>query len=173
MVKLSSTTILLGFIALTCASCQPGQTIDLSVPVTPTPSAASRPNCPRCGMVSHLPTSTAIPPIPQTPGVLDCKAIVKAHQCSTAEDWGGAKLLLRGSEFYYTGRVTSVTEMDVVHMSGSLCHITLHNVPPDVAVELSKGQLIEGYGTIASIGYYLGEAVDVEVNPDLLFVREP
>lgn len=171
MIKHISIAILFGLIVLTCASCLLGQTLDLSVPVTLTPSATSRPNCLRCGIVSHLPTSTAIPHIPQTPGVLDCAAIVQAHQDSTAEDWGGAKLLLRGSEFYYTGRVTSVTETDAVHMSGSLCHITLHNVPHDVAVSLTKGQLIEGYGTIASISYYLGEDVDVEVNPDLLFVR--
>jgi len=88
-IKLSSIAILFGFIALTCASCQPGQTMYLSVPVTPNPSATSRPNCPVCGMVSHLPTSTAIPPIPQKPGVLDCKAIVKAHQDSTTDDWEG------------------------------------------------------------------------------------
>jgi hypothetical protein len=106
-----------------------------------------------------------------TPGVLDCADIVKAHSECTAADWEGAKLLLRGAEYYYTGTVFSVTEHDEVHLTGSLCHVTLHHVPHEIAVNLSHGQFIEGYGTIASIGFNRGEDVDVEANPDSIFVH--
>jgi hypothetical protein len=106
-----------------------------------------------------------------TPGVLDCAEIVKAHSESTAADWEGAKILLRGAEYYYTGTVFSVTEHDEVHLTGSLCHATLHHVPHEIAITLSHGQFIEGYGTIASIGFNRGEDVDIEANPDLIFVR--
>jgi hypothetical protein len=106
-----------------------------------------------------------------TPGVLDCADIVKAHSESPAADWEGAKILLRGAEYYYTGTVFSVTEHDEVHLTGSLCHVTLHHVPHEIAVNLAHGQLIEGYGTIASIGFNRGEDVDIEANPDLIFVR--
>jgi hypothetical protein len=84
-----------------------------------------------------------------TPGVLDCADIVKAHSESPAADWEGAKILL----------------------TGSLCHVTLHHVPHEIAVNLAHGQLIEGYGTIASIGFNRGEDVDIEASPDLIFVR--
>jgi hypothetical protein len=56
-------------------------------------------------------------------------------------------------------------------MSGSLCHPTLHNVPHEIAITLSKDQLIEGYGIIKNIIYSLGEDIDIEVNPDLSFKR--
>jgi hypothetical protein len=115
------------------------------------------------------PEKTLTPP--PTPGVLDCADIVKAHSESTAIDWEGAKILLRGAEYYYTGTVFSVTEHDEVHLTGSLCHVTLHYVPHEIAVTLSHGQFIEGYGTIASIGFNRGEDVDIEANPDLIFVR--
>jgi hypothetical protein len=127
--------------------------------------------------VAHAFTNTAIASPektltpPPTPGVLDCADIVKAHSESTAIDWEGAKILLRGAEYYYTGTVFSVTEHDEVHLTGSLCHVTLHYVPHEIAVTLSHGQFIEGYGTIASIGFNRGEDVDIEANPDLIFVR--
>jgi hypothetical protein len=60
---------------------------------------------------------------------------------------------------------------DIVHLSGSLCHPTLHNVPHEIAITLSKDQLIEGYGIIKNINYSLGEDIDIEVNPDLSFKR--
>jgi len=112
-----------------------------------------------------------MPTIPKTPGVLDCSDIVKAHKESTTVQWEGAKILLRGSEIYYTGIVNTITETDIVHLTGSLCHATLHLVPHDIAVTLSRGQQIEGYGIIKSISYYRGEDIDIDVNPDLLFVR--
>lgn len=116
-------------------------------------------------------TPSSFPAVRKTPGVLDCADVVKAHSESTDSDWEGAKMLLRGTEFYYTGTVFSVTEHDEVHLTGSLCHTTLHHVPHEIAVNLSHGQFIEGYGTIASIGFNRGEDVDVEANPDLIFVR--
>jgi tetratricopeptide (TPR) repeat protein len=109
--------------------------------------------------------------IPKTPGVLDCSDIVKSHKESPEDVWEKTKILLRGSEMYYTGRVNSVTETDIVHMTGSLCHITLHHVPHEIAINLSRGQLIEGYGIIKNINFSRGEDIDIDVNPDLLFVR--
>ncbi len=118
-----------------------------------------------------IPTHTSLPAIQKTPGVLDCSDILKAHRESTSEEWEKTKILWRGSEIYYSGNVYAVTETDVVHLSGALCHATLHHVPHDVAITLTKGQQIEGYGTIKNISYFLGEDVDVEVNPELLIVR--
>jgi hypothetical protein len=117
-----------------------------------------------------IPT-TPVPTVVKTPGVLDCSDIVKAHKESTTVQWEGAKILLRGSEIYYTGIVNTFTETDIVHLTGGLCHATLHLVPHDIAITLSRGQQIEGYGTIKSISYYRGEDIDIDINPDLLFVR--
>lgn len=116
-------------------------------------------------------TSSTLPDPHKTPGVLDCADIVKAHSENSMEEWEKTKMLLRGSEFYYIGSVFSVTEHDEVHLTGSLCHATLHHVPHEITVTLPHGQLVEGYGTIASISFFRGEDIDIEVNPDLLFVR--
>jgi hypothetical protein len=102
---------------------------------------------------------------------LDCLDVVKAHKESTDAQWEEKKMILRGSEIYYAGSVFAVTEHDEVHLTGSLCHATLHHVPHEIAIQLSKDQYIEGYGTITSIGFNRGEDIDIEVNPDLLFVR--
>jgi hypothetical protein len=116
-------------------------------------------------------TSTPMPTIPKIPEALDCSDIGKAHKESTTEERERVKTLLRGRVFYYTGTVNTVTEIDAVHLQGSLCHATLHHVPHEIAINLSKGQQIEGYGTILSIGEYLGEDIDLEANPDLIFVH--
>ena len=129
--------------------------------------------CSACGSGQPLP-ATIYPAlgITETPGVLDCSDIVKAHGENNADEWEGQKIALRGSGFYYTGKVNTVTETHVVHLSGDLCHATLHHVPHDVVLGLKKGQYVEGYGTVKNISFYLGEDIDIEVNPDLLFVRE-
>lgn len=144
-----------------CAKAHSGDSLPSQIPQTQAVQSASTPN--------HTPVPT--PTISKTPGVLECSEIVKAHQENTDLQWQGEKILLRGKEYYYSGKVFSVTEHDEVHLTGSLCHATLHQVPHEIAINLTKGQLIEGYGTIKSIGFYRGEDVDIEVNPDLLFVR--
>ena len=123
-----------------------------------------------CGgsTIPAIPT-TPVPTVVKTPGVLDCSDIVKAHKESTTVQWEGAKILLRRSEIYYTGIVNTVTGTDIVHLTGGLCHATLHLVPHNIAITISRRQQIEGYGTIKSISYYRGE--DIDINPDLLFVR--
>jgi len=111
-------------------------------------------------------------PLKAGPGVLDCSDIVKAHKESTNEQWEKTQILLRGSEMYYNGTVNAVTETDAVHMTGSLCHPTLHHVPHEIALNLSNGQQIEGIGIIQNITFTRGEDIDLDVIPDLLFVRE-
>jgi hypothetical protein len=138
------------------------------------PTIASTAGCPcsTADITDKLqPTQPAIPTIAKTPGVLDCADIVKAHKESTDLQWEGEKMRLRGSEIYYVGTVFAVTEHDEVHLTGSLCHATLHHVPHEISIQLTKGQYIEGYGTITSVGFNRGEDIDIEVNPDLLFVR--
>jgi hypothetical protein len=122
---------------------------------------------------STTPTAprTPVQTVAKTPGVIDCSDIVKAHNESTTVQWERSKILLRGGEIYYTGIVNTVTETDVVHLIGSLCHATLHHVPHEIAINLSRGQQLEGYGTIKNISFYLGEDVDIDINPDLLIVR--
>jgi hypothetical protein len=147
------------------------QTADFSPHQTVSPAFTSAMTVSPDKTVAPQATPSLMPAIRKTPGVLDCADIVKAHSESTAADWEGAKILLRGGQYYYTGTVFSVTEHDEVHLSGSLCHVTLHHVPHEIAVNLSHGQFIEGCGTIASIGFNRGEDVDIEANPDLIFVR--
>jgi tetratricopeptide (TPR) repeat protein len=105
-------------------------------------------------------------------GMLDCFDIVRTHKESTNEQWDKTRILLRGSEMYYNGTVNAVTETDVVHMTGSLCHPTIHLVPHEIAVTLSNGQIIEGIGIIRNITFSRGEDIDLDVLPELLFVRE-
>jgi hypothetical protein len=147
------------------------QIVDLIEARTVTPSLTSHPPYTASETTTPHPTYAALPPITKTPGVLYCADIVKAHQESTKVEWEKTKLLLRGSEMYYIGKVNSVTKTDAVHMTGSLCHVTLHHVPHEIAINLSNGQQVEGYGTISNINFSRGEDIDIEVNPDLLFVR--
>jgi hypothetical protein len=120
---------------------------------------------------STYPAISQQPAITGTPGVLNCTDIVDAHKASTAKEWEATKTSYRGREIYYLGTVYSVTEKDAVHMSGTLCHFTLHHVPHEIAVNLSHGQFVEGYRTILNINYYLGEDIDIEANPELIFMR--
>jgi hypothetical protein len=175
VIRIKSFQITLLFVAMIATSCQAGdissrQTIDSRDEKTVLPSITSPFDDSTVITDVPHPTRTPVTDIPKTPGVLDCSDIVKAHQESTDVEWEGAKILLRGSEFYYAGLVYAVTENDEVHLTGSMCHATLHHVPHEIAINLSNGQYIEGYGTIASVGFNRGEDVDIEVNPDLLFV---
>jgi hypothetical protein len=172
----NSLLIIVLLLAINLASCKTlnltsSQNTNLSEESTVLPSLTQSISDTPDKTVTPPPASNTLPAIRKTPGVLDCADIVKAHSESTAMDWEGEKMLLRGREFFYTGSVFAVTESDAVHLTGSLCHATLHHVPHEIAVMLSHGQLIEGYGTIASISFFRGENVDIEVNPDLLFVR--
>jgi hypothetical protein len=176
MIPIKSFQIVLLLLALIATSCKtveltPRQTMVLPEERTDLSSFASTLTYTPELTYTSYPTRTPMPTISKTPGVLDCSAIVKAHSESTLVDWEGTKMLLRGSEIYYEGSVFAVTEHDEVHLTGSLCHATLHHVPHEIAIELSIGQYMEGYGTIASIGFNRGEDVDIEVYPDLLFVR--
>jgi hypothetical protein len=147
------------------------QSADLKPGVTVFSSTSSKPGSGTENPITPQPANSSMPNLSQTQGVLDCAEIANAHKESSAKEWEAIKNSYRGQEMYYTGTVYSVTETDAVHMSGSLCHATLHHVPHEIAVNLSHGQFIEGYGTILNINYYLGEDVDIEVNPDLIFVR--
>jgi hypothetical protein len=176
MTRIKSFPVVLLWVTLISTSCKtevfpPRQTMDLREERTALPSFTSRSRYTADRTDTPHPTRTPMPTIPKTPGVLDCSDIVKAHKESNSVQWDGEKILLRGREYYYTGTVNSVTDNGEVHLSGSLCHATLHLVPHEIAINLSRGQLIEGYGTIKSISYYLGEDVDIDANPDLLFVR--
>jgi hypothetical protein len=52
------------------------------------------------------------------------------------------------------------------------CSIILNNVPHNVAISLSKGQYIEGYGTIEDIYYILVMVeIHIKIDPDELKVR--
>jgi tetratricopeptide (TPR) repeat protein len=105
-------------------------------------------------------------------GMLDCSDIVRAHRESTNEQWEKLKILLRGNMMYYNGTVNAVTETDVVHMTGSLCHPTIHRVPHEIAINLSNGQIIEGFGIIRNIAFSRGEDIDLDVIPKLLLVHK-
>ena len=176
MIRIKSFEIMVLFVTLFSTSCQTEapaarQKVDLMEARTVTPSLTSQLSyTPNLTPTPH-PTRTSMPPIPKTPRVLDCSDIVKVHKESTTLEWEKAKILLRGREMYYTGIVNAVTETDAVHMTGSLCHATLHHVPHEIAINLSNGQQIDGYGTIKNINFARGEDIDIEVNPDLLFVR--
>jgi hypothetical protein len=146
-------------------------TIDVNGEMKASPSATQEQRISIEATSTQRANQNQVPSLGKTPGVLECSDIVNAHQNATPDQWEAQKILLRGMEIYYRGTVYSVTETDAVHMSGSLCHATLHHVPHQIAVNLSHGQVIEGYGTILNINYYLGEDIDIEVNPDLIFVR--
>jgi hypothetical protein len=176
MIRNKSVEIVLMFVALISTSCKtwyvtPFQAKELSLERTVLPLSTGQSSNAAETTDTPLPTRKVIPTIPKTPGVYDCSDIVYLHKESTPEQWEQAKNLLKGSMIYYTGTVNVVTETNVVHMTGSMCHPTLHNVPHEISINLSRGQLIEGYGTIKNISSYLGEDIDIEVNPDLLFVR--
>jgi hypothetical protein len=54
----------------------------------------------------------------------------------------------------------------------NICSTTLDNIPYDIAIKLSKGQHLEGYGTIKIVAYFIDHVtLEITVNPDLLMMR--
>jgi hypothetical protein len=176
MIRIKSLQVLILLVAFLLPSCVaehpiPEPTSALRGETTVTPSIDFQSLITPGSIETPTVANPLVPIMAKTPGVLDCADIVKAHKESTSTEWEATKISLRGSGYFYTGKVYSVTETDVVHLSGGECHATLHHVPHDIATGLSKGELVEGFGVILNISFYLGEDIDIEVNPDKLFTR--
>jgi hypothetical protein len=117
------------------------------------------------------PRPTITPRPTKIPGVLECRDIISTHEGMTDMQWEEYKQSIQGKQIYFSGVVSQVHDDGSVFM-GEDCGITLYRVPHDIAIALNKGQLLEGYGTIQNVSYFLlGVLIDININPDLLIVR--
>jgi hypothetical protein len=118
-----------------------------------------------------LPTVTSLPP--KMPGVLECADIDRAHEELTDLVWEAYKSSIEGEKIYFSGKVEQVyDDASVALVFDNICGTTLDNIPYDIAIKLSKGQHLEGYGTIKIVAYFIDHVtLEITVNPDLLMMR--
>ena len=83
------------------------------------------------------------------------------------------KSKLEGEKIYFSGTVEQVYDDDRVALAfDNICGTTLDNIPYDIAIKLSKGQHLVGYGTIKNVAFFIDHVtLEITVNPDLLMMR--
>lgn len=118
-----------------------------------------------------LPTVTSLPT--KMPGVLACADIERAHEELTDLVWEAYKSSIEGEKIYFSGKVEQVyDDTSVAIVFDNMCVTTLDNIPYDIAIKLSKGQHLEGYGAIKNVVYFIDHVeLDITINPELLIVR--
>jgi hypothetical protein len=63
-------------------------------------------------------------------------------------------------------------DASVVLVFDNICETTLDNIPYEMAIKLSKGQHLEGYGTIKNLTYLIDHVeLVITINPELIIVR--
>ncbi|OGO31203.1 MAG: hypothetical protein A2Z16_11040 [Chloroflexi bacterium RBG_16_54_18] len=126
---------------------------------------------------STVPTKISLPTVnllpTKIPGVLECADIDRAHEELTDLVWEAYKNSIEGEKIYFSGKVEQVyDDAGVVLAFDNLCGTTLDNIPYDIAIKLSKGQHLEGYGTIENLAYLIDHVeLEITINPELLIVR--
>ena len=118
-----------------------------------------------------LPTVTTLPT--QIPGVLACADIDRAHEELADLVWEAYKSSIEGEKIYFSGKVEQVyDDASVALVFDNICRTTLDNIPYDIAIKLSKGQHLEGYGTIKNVAYFIDHVkLVITINPEFLNVR--
>jgi hypothetical protein len=83
------------------------------------------------------------------------------------------KSSIEGEKIYFSGKVELVyDDTNVALVFDNICGTTLDNIPYEIAIKLSKGQHLEGYGTIKYVAYFIDHVtLEITVNPELLIVR--
>jgi len=144
----------------------PGPTNTLGPTNTPEPTYTPSPT------YTPLPTNTPLPTA--FPNLITCDAIVAKHDSATDIQWQDYKDKVRGMNFPFSGEVQQVYDNNSVSISSddTRCGTTIYSVPRDIAIGLSKGQHIKGYGTIKDLSWFLWVAtVDVYAIPETIIVR--
>ena len=124
-----------------------------------------------------VPTNISLPTVnslPTTiPGVLECADIDRAHEELTDLVWEAYKSSIEGEKIYFSGKVEQVyDDASVVLVFDNICETTLDNIPYEMAIKLSKGQHLEGYGTIKNLTYLIDHVeLVITINPELIIVR--
>jgi hypothetical protein len=122
---------------------------------------------------TNIPQPTVTPLPTKIPGVRECADIDRAHEELTDLVWEAYKSSIEGEKIYFSGTVEQVyDDASVALVFDNICGTTLDNIPYDIAIKLSKGQHLEGYGTIKNVAYFLDHVtLEITVNPVLLIVR--
>jgi hypothetical protein len=118
-----------------------------------------------------LPTVNSLPT--KIPGVLECADIDRAHEELNDSVWEAYKNSIEGEKIYFSGMVEQVyDDGSIALVFNNICETTLDNIPYEMAIKLSKGQHLEGYGTIKNLAYLIDHVeLDITINPELLIVR--
>lgn len=120
-----------------------------------------------------IPLSTVNSLPTKIPGVLECADIVRAHAELTDSVWEAYKSSIEGKKIYFSGKVEQVYDDDGVALAfDNLCRTTLDNIPSYITIKLSKGQHLEGYGTIKNLAYLIDHVeLVIRINPESLIIR--
>jgi hypothetical protein len=138
---------------------------------------------------THLPTNTPLPtktPIPTStprptatitptpwPNLISCATIYKEKESFTDLQWQEYKDQVKGMNIRFFGKVLQVYSDASIELEyDNVCERTLYKVPYKIAATLSKGDLLEGYGTISKVYDLLGLLmVEINVYPATLIMQ--
>lgn len=150
----------------------PGPTYTLGPTNTPEPTYTPSPTYTPLPTNTPVPTNTSSPTA--FPNLITCDEIVAKHDSATDIQWQDYKDKVRGMNYHFSGEVRQVYDNNSVSISSddARCGTTVYSVPRDIAIGLSKGQHIEGYGTIKDLSWFLWVAtVDVYLLPETIIVH--
>lgn len=118
------------------------------------------------------PTDTPTPPSPPTeaptptPALLTCEDIEKKRKELTDLQWEAYRQEVVGERIRFAGEVVEVYDDGRVQIrdgKGLFTVCMLHEVPRDAAITLTKGQFVQGEGTVREVDTLLGLTVRVNV----------
>jgi hypothetical protein len=119
--------------------------------VFPTPIYTPRPTTTQSSVDSPRPTII--------PGVLVCSDIVTAHEGMTSSQWKEYISTIKGKEIFFSGNYGKAFANGSVAVDNDVntgsCGFTLYGVPHDIAIGITKGQQLEGYGILTDAEWFV------------------
>jgi len=125
------------------------------------------------GPTSAAPPSTTILPLPSpTPDYVTVGDIERAHRKLTDLQWAQYRQDSVGERIRFSGTVSDIGSGGTIYLNdssrrGLLTAVGLHHVHRQDALEIDKGDFIQGVGRIQKIGTLLG-LIGVEISVSVL-----